>query len=502
MEREQWASHTGMIAAMLGTAIGLGNIWRFPYLCGKNGGGCFIIPYMILLVGVALFAMMAEWALGRYTKREPLGAFERVGFPFGRDVGAWGIIGPFFLFSYYAVITSWVIFFVFASFGKLYFGTDSAKFFVNFLSSKWIFAVHIFVIVCTSFIIALGVEKGIERVCKIMIPGLFVLLIIIAVRALTLPGAAAGVEFYMKPRWEGIMNPQAWIDALGQVFFTLSLGMGAMLIYGSYLQDDWDIPINAVTVSLVNAWASILAGFTIFPAAFALGLGAQAAGEQSIGLTFIVLPKVFENMPAGAVFGGLFFILLAFGAFSSAISIQEPMVAWLKDEVGWSRRKAASVTGVVLWLLGLPFILNGLVPDGLGAKLSLIGKMDTIIGGYALPLFGFLGVIAVGWFMKERGFEEINKNARFKIGRWVMFWLRYVVPFFILLLFVMIILRNLGLLDKILPVRGVPEFTPTGIDIATVITVASVCLLIYGGGLVALITAITVERAKDREKRG
>lgn len=445
--RETWKTHSGMILAMLGTEVGLGNIWRFPYLCGKHGGGSFLVPYLVLLIGVAMFAMIAEWTLGRHTKRDPLGAFQRIGFPFGRDVGAWGIIGPFFLYSYYIVITAWVLFFVLASMAKLYFGVDAEEFLVNFLGSPRVFVFHAGAVFITSFVLAKGVQRGIERACRFMIPTLFVLLIIVVVRSVTLPGAAQGLEFYMRPRWEGILTPQAWVDALGQVFFTLSLGMGAMLIYGSYIKDKWGIPANALACTMGNTSSSILAGFAIFPAAFALGMAPSAAGSDTFGLTFLVLPQVFEKMPGGTggIFGAMFFLLLAFGALSSAISIQEPSIAWLRDEVKWSRKRAATTTGVILWLMGLPFVLNGFVKAGgsFGPQVAMLAKMDTVIGGFALPLFGLVAVLAVGWVMKEAGYQEINRNARHKLGRWVMFWMRWVVPAFILGLFAAILLKTI-----------------------------------------------------------
>jgi NSS family neurotransmitter:Na+ symporter len=491
-----------MIAAMIGTAIGLGNIWRFPYLCGKYGGATFLIPYIILLLGVAMFAMMCEWVLGRHTKRDPLGAFDSIKFPFGRDIGAWGIIGPFFLYSYYIVITSWVIFFVFASLEGLYFGKDTEFYFSSFLGSKWVFLVH-FVSVCiTSGILAMGVQRGIERACKIMIPTLFVLLVIVAIRSVTLPGAAEGIEFYMRPRWGGLLSPQTWIAALGQVFFTLSLGMGAMLIYGSYMKDEWGIPMNAMSVTLGNTSASILAGFAIFPAAFALGFGNVIGGTESIGLTFFVLPKVFEVMPGGHLFGGLFFILLAFGAVSSAISIQEPAIAWLKDEVGWSRKRAAIFTAVILWIMGLPFVLNGFVRGGLGAKLALLSKMDTVIGQLAIPVFGILAIIAVGYFMKDRGFDEMNKNARIKLSKTPLkFWIRAVVPIFVGLLFILSlvkILQNNGVIPVIIPEAKGVEFASIGITPVTVFMIVFICALFWGGFIYFTAKVLTIEKDKKR----
>ena len=502
MTRETWNSHWGMIAAMIGTAIGLGNIWRFPYLCGKYGGASFLIPYIILLFGIAIFAMMCEWALGRHTKRDPLGAFEKIKFPFGRDIGAWGIMGPFFLYSYYIIITSWVLFFVFASFEGLYFGKDTGTFFASFLGSKWIFAAHITAVVLTSSILAMGVQKGIERACKIMIPALFILLIIVALRSVTLPGAAEGIEFYMRPRWEGLLNIETWFAALGQVFFTLSLGMGAMLLYGSYMKDEWGIPMNAVSVALGNTSASILAGFAIFPAAFALGFGNAVSGAESIGLTFFVLPKVFEVMPGGHFFGGLFFILLAFGAISSAISIQEPAIAWLKDEVGWSRKKSAVFTGIILWIMGLPFILNGFVKGGLGEKLALLSKMDILIGQLAIPIFGILAIIAVGYFMKDRGFDEMNKNARVKVSKtWMKVWIKAVVPVFVGLLFLLSLIRILadnGIIPNIIPLSKNIQFVSTGITPMTILLTVFVCVVFWGGFAYATVKVLTIEKDKKR----
>jgi len=500
--RETWKSHWGMIAAMIGTAIGLGNIWRFPYLCGKYGGATFIIPYIVLLFSIAMFAMMCEWVLGRHTKRDPLGAFDHIKFPFGRDIGAWGIIGPFFLYSYYIVITSWVIFFVFASFEGLYFGKDTGEYFSSFLGSKWIFLVHFISVCITSGILALGVQKGIERACKIMIPTLFILLLVVAIRSVTLPGASEGIEFYMRPRWEGLLSVEIWFAALGQVFFTLSLGMGAMLIYGSYLKDEWGIPMNALSVTLGNTSASILAGFAIFPAAFALGFGKVVSGAQSIGLTFFVLPKVFEVMPGGHFFGGLFFILLAFGAISSAISIQEPAIAWLKDEVGWSRKEAALFTGIILWIMGFPFILNGFVTGGIGVKLALLSKMDAIIGQLAIPVFGIIAIVAVGYFMKDKGFDEMNKNARVKLSKtWIKFWIRAIVPIFVSLLFILTFLRILqenNVIPKVIPAAREILFTPIGITPLTVFMIIFVCVLFWGGFAYTTFKVLTIERDKKR----
>lgn len=505
MKRETWKTHWGMIAAMIGTAIGLGNIWRFPYLCGKYGGSSFLIPYILLLFGIAIFAMMCEWVLGRHTRRDPLGAFDKIKFPFGRDIGAWGIVGPFFLYSYYIVITSWVIFFIFASFKGLYFGKNTESYFSSFLGNKSIFFVHVAAVALTSGILAMGVQKGIERACKIMIPTLFILLIAVVVRSVTLEGAGEGIEFYMRPRWEGLMNPETWIAALGQVFFTLSLGMGAMMIYGSYMKDEWGIPMNAMSVALGNTSASILAGFAIFPAAFALGFGKAVSGAESIGLTFFVLPKVFEMMPGGHFFGGMFFILLAFGAISSAISIQEPAIAWLKDEVGWPRKEGALFTGMILWIMGLPFVLNGFVAGGLSMKLALLSKMDVVIGQLAIPVFGILAIIAVGYFMGDRGFDEMNKNARIKISKTPMkFWIRAVVPVFVGLIFILSLVRILqqnGIIPVIIPASKDIAFTPTGITPATVFMIVFICLLFWGGFAYFTSKVLIIEKDKHRRRK-
>ena len=445
--------------------------------------------------------MMAEWVIGRYSRKDPLGAFEKIKFPRGREVGAWGIIGPFFLYAYYIVITSWVLFFIIASFAGLYFGKDTQKFFLDFLSSPYIFLFHLLAVAITSGILALGVQKGIERACKFMIPALFILLIIVTIRSLTLPGASAGVEFYMRPCLGALLNPAAWIAALGQIFFTLSLGMGAMIIYGSYLKDKWGIPTNAAACALGNASASILAGFAIFPAAFALGLGAAVSGSQSIGLTFFVLPKVFERMPAGWLFGGLFFLLLAFGALSSAISIQEPSIAWLDEEVGWKRKKSALFTGIIMWLMGLPFILNGYVMGGLGEKLALLSKMDIIIGQLALPLFGLLAIVGMGWVMKEKGFRELHKNARHKFGKWIRPWIKVVVPSATILIFILsliTVLEERGVIGKILPVVKVREFIPLGIGPSTVIMLILATGLVWGGCIFLTTRAIITEKRKER----
>ena len=355
-------------------------------------------------------------------------------------------------------------------------------------------------VVITSAILAMGVRKGIERACKFMIPALFILLIIVAVRSLTLPGAGVGVEFYMRPRWEGLLNPETWIAALGQVFFTLSLGMGAMMMYGSYLKDEWGIPSNAIAVTLGNTSSSILAGFAIFPAAFALGFGNIVSGNESIGLTFFILPKVFEVMPGGHLFGGIFFILLTFGALSSAISIQEPSIAWFKDEVGWSRPKSAAITGFILWIMGLPFILNGFVTGSLGQKLALLSKMDLIIAQMAIPVFGLLSIIAVGHFMKDKGFRDINKNARMELGNWIKPWIKYVVPAFVFLIFLfnqIKVLQDAGRIPTIIPEKTV-QFSSIGLTPITYVMIAAILLLFWGGFIYTTIRVLIIERRKER----
>ena len=494
--RETWGTHTGMIWAMIGTEVGLGNIWRFPYLVSNYGGGSFLIPYLILLFSVALIGMMAEWAIGRATRRDPLGAFQAIKCPQGKKIGSWGIIGPFFLDCYYLVITAWVLYYVFASVTMVYFGKDRAEFFINFLSSKNLFIAHAIVVFICSLILALGVEKGIERSCKFMIPTLFILLIILMIRSVTLPGAAAGIEFFLRPRWEYLIKPSTWFAALGQIFFTLSLGMGAMIVYGSYLKKSWSIPQNAIACALGNTSSSILAGFVIFPAAFALGMGDIIGGKEGIGLTFIVLPKLFEAMPWGALFGTSFFVLLLFGALTSAVSIQEPAISWVHHEFGWSRKKGAFVTGFVLWLLGFPFILNGLTPGGLDEKVSLLGKMDTIIGQLALPLFGFVSIIALAWVMKDKGWNEINHNSKYKFGPKLKFWTKFCVPFIMLLLFGLTLLKTLGINLPFLAETPGEPFVPQGMGLSTVLMIIIVCGLVWGGFLYFTLDVIRDEKRK------
>jgi len=260
--------------------------------------------------------------------------------------------------------------------------------------------------------------------------------------------------------------------------------------------------MNAISVALGNTSASILAGFAIFPAAFALGFGSVIGGAKSIGLTFFVLPKVFEVMPGGHFFGGIFFILLAFGAISSAISIQEPAIAWLKDEVGWSRKKSSVFTGVILWIMGLPFILNGFIKGGIEEKLALLSKTDIIIGQLAIPVFGIFAIIAVGYFMKDKGFDEMNKNARVKLSKtWMKPWIKAVVPVFLALLFILIligILQDNGVIPKVLPTSEDVTFVPQGITLSTVFMMIFIALIFWGGFAYATVRVLTIEKDKKR----
>ena len=225
-------------------------------------------------------------------------------------------------------------------------------------------------------------------------------------------------------------------------------------------------------------------------------------GSESIGLTFFVLPKVFEAMPGGHLFGGFFFILLAFGAISSAISIQEPAIAWLKDEAGWSRKKGALFTGIILWIMGLPFIFNGFIKGGISQKLALLSKMDIVIGQLAIPLFGIIAIIAVGYFMKNRGFDEMNKNARIKLSHtWLKPWIKAIVPIFVALLFIITLIQILQankVLPQALPTAKDAAFTPIGITPLTIFTIIFICVLFWGGFIYTTIRVLTIEKDKKR----
>ena len=414
VEREQWGSKLGFILAAAGSAVGLGNIWRFPYITGQMGGAAFVILYLILVFVIGYAVMMAEISIGRKAELNAVGSFRKVkGGPWVL-VGWMGVAAGFIILSFYAVIGGWTFKYIFASFtGLMQAGAagEACDYFGGFITNTTqVVALQSLFMATVVWVVYKGIGEGIEKYCKILMPALFILLLVLIVRSVTLEGAEAGLAFYMQPDFSKLTG-EVFLAALGQAFFSLSLGMGCMITYGSYLSKDTSIPGAAAQVCVLDTLVAILAGFVIFPAVFAFGLE-PASGP---GLTFVTLPSVFSQMPGGSFWSGLFFLLLFVAALTSAISLLEVVSAYFIDELKWSRHKAAVTMGAIIFVLGIPSAYS------LTGNLNIAGKgfldaADFVASNVLLPLGGLFIALFVGWIWTEEARKEITNQGEKPFG--------------------------------------------------------------------------------------
>ena len=444
-QRENWTSNLGFILAAAGSAIGLGNIWRFPFMVGTNGGAAFFLIYAVAILLIGFPVIVVEMAIGRKTQRNPVGAFKELA-PDNTPwwiVGAIGVFTGFLLLSYYSVVAGWSMAYIVKAIGGFTAGTDFAAMFSQHISGVggpifW----HAAFMAITIAIIRMGVVDGIQKATKILMPLLLGLLVILIFRSVTLDGAAEGLSFYLKPDLSKI-TAQTITDAIGQAFFTLSLGMGAMLTYGSYLSRKENITDNALYVIIFNSGIAVMAGFAIFPAVFALGYDPGAGA----GLTFITLPGVFANMPFGTLFGVMFFILLTIAALTSAISLLEVVVAYFVDEKDWERKKASTWMGLIVFIVGIPTVLGFSTWSGFSFMgLDIFGTYDWICNNILLPGGGLLTSIFAGyvWGTKNLINEANDADSMIKIGNKYTIILKYIVPVLIAFIMILNIVQSIG----------------------------------------------------------
>ena len=425
--RGQWGSTLGFILAASGSAVGLGNIWRFPYKTGENGGAAFVLLYLTCIFLVCLPYLFGELILGRFSQKNPVGAIAsiRQHSPW-QLVGGLGVLTGVFILSYYAVIAGW-------TFGYIFKGVIApAMPFESFIASS-VIEVGLFALflVLTMAVVLGGIEHGIERWSKILMPLLLVLMILVIVRGITLPGAGAGLEFFLKPDFSKV-TMKTVIEALGQAFFSLSLGMGAMVTYGSYLPKDANLRVCGGSVALFDTMIAIAAGFMIFPALFAMG----ADPAEGPALLFVVMPKIFAAMPLGGIVAVLFFVLMSVAALTSTVSLLEVVVSYFVDERHWSRRRSVLVVGGFTFLVGLPSAMSsGTSPtltnmEAFG-QTGFLAIMDFIWGNLSLAIGGLLLSIFIGWVWGVR-----NAGLEFRRGTGMTdagvatwgFFIRWVCP--------------------------------------------------------------------------
>lgn len=436
--RGQWNSRLGFILAAAGSAVGLGNIWKFPYVVGMNGGSAFLLVYLLLIVFLGLPILVAEIMLGKATQRDPVGAFQHLA---GRKspwkiVGFMGVLAAFVILSFYSVVAGWCIEFIWQGVQGAYSSSGSPaavqKIFENLTGSSSMQSWYhgIFMVITVAIVFA-GVQSGLQKVCEVLMPTLLVILIGLICFAMTQPGAAQGVEFLLKPDVSKL-NGKAILAAMGQCFFSLSLGMGAMLTYGSYLRKEDRVVSSAGWVVTTDTGIALLAGFVIFPIVFSFGIE-PGAGP---GLVFVSLPAAFQQLPGGTLVGIAFFVLLLAAAITSAISLLEVITAYFVDEFKMPRHLAAVMFGVICFIIGV----------GCAHSMDYFGFLDNLASNYLLPLGAMFISLFAGWKLKL----EIARSE-FAGGRGEMIfnvWLacvRFVAPFLVALVF----LNSTGLFDKL-----------------------------------------------------
>ena len=396
--REQWGSRLGFILAASGSAVGLGNIWKYPHMAGENGGGAFTIVYLICILIVGLPIVIAEFVLGRKTQLSPVGAFEKISPKSNwKWVGMLGVASAFVILSFYGVVGGWTLKYTLISltggFTKLSGNPDmSGSLFNSFITGSLAPVIwQIIFMAFTIFVIVQGVKGGIEKWTKIMMPAILVILIMLMVRGLTLPNGMQALDFLFKPKFEDL-TASSIVLALGHSFFTLSLGMGTMITYGSYLRRDQNLLSSALWVILLDTLIAMMAGVAIFATVFAMGAD-PGAGP---GLIFVVLPTIFPKIAGGAVWGTLFFFLLFMAALTSAISILEVITAYFIDEKGWARKKATIIFGSVITVVGAFCSLSmGSFNITSFLDMSFFDIMDYLSAKYMLPIGGMLTAVFV-----------------------------------------------------------------------------------------------------------
>jgi neurotransmitter:Na+ symporter, NSS family len=407
----EWSSRFAFILAATGSAVGLGNIWKFPYITGENGGGAFVIVYLLCVLLIGIPIMMAETMLGRRSRQNPINTMITLAEEAGADknwhyLGWMGVIAGFLILSYYSVIAGWASAYVLKAFTGSFFGGDAAAIkglFDDFIASpvQLIFWHSLFML-ATMLIVVRGVNSGLEKAVRFLMPSLFVLLMLLVAYAMTTDSYDQGIKFLFMPDFSKL-TANGVLTAMGHAFFTLSLGMGAIMIYGSYLPKDVSISKTVFLIAGADTVVALLAGIAIFPIVFESGLE-PAAGP---GLIFQTLPVAFGNMTGGWLFGILFFVMLVFAALSSSISLIEPVVAWLVENKDMSRKQACIWSGSITWLLGFGTIFS----FNVWAEFKIFDRtifqlLDYLTANLMLPIGGFCIAVFAGWIMKQQHTEQ------------------------------------------------------------------------------------------------
>ena len=446
-QRSSFSGKLGFVLATAGSAVGLGNIWRFPYLAAKYGGGIFLLVYLVLAVSFGFTLMCAEIAIGRKTGSSAIGAYKKLDKRFG-FMGILASLVPIIILPYYSVIGGWIFKYlsVFVTGGMSHATSDG--FFDSFITANtepvgW----FLLYLAITALVVLFGVEKGIEKVSKVMMPVLVVLTVFIAIYSLFMPGAIDGLIYYVKPDFSQFSGTTV-LAAMGQLFYSMSLAMGIMITYGSYMKKDVHIESSVKQIELFDTGIAFFAGLMIIPGVFAFSGGDPEALGKGPGLMFVTLPKVFESMPGGSVVGAIFFILVLFAALTSSISLMETVVSIFMDKFGWSRKITCIIVFVGCIILGIPSCLG----YGVLSNVSIIGMafldfFDFISNSVLMPIVALITCILVGYVIKPKALiEEIEIGGKFKRKTLFTIMIKYIAPVCIVAILVFSILEAAGII--------------------------------------------------------
>ncbi|MBQ4544769.1 MAG: sodium-dependent transporter [Oscillospiraceae bacterium] len=445
-EREKFSSRLGFLLISAGCAIGLGNVWRFPYITGQYGGAAFVLVYLFFLVIFGLPIMAMEFSVGRASRKSVAASFRELE-PKGTKwhiFSYFAMAGNYLLMMFYTTICGWMFAYCIKMARGEFVGasTDAVgKIFSDFTANPTALVFWMVIAVFVGFFIcSLGLQKGVEKITKIMMSSLFVIMLILVVRAVTLPGAGEGLKFYLKPDFSkmaenGILNVVS--AAMGQAFFTLSIGIGSMAIFGSYIDKDRSLMGESVSILGLDTSVALMSGLIIFPACFSFGVNPG----QGPGLVFVTLPNIFNVMAGGRIWGTLFFVFMSFAALSTVVAVFENIISFAMDLLGWSRKKAVWINFVAIIILSIPCVLGFNLWDGIqpfGAGSNIMDLEDFIVSNNLLPLgslvYLFFCVTRYGWGW-DNFIEEVNTGKGMKFPRWIRVYVTYILPLVVLFLF-------------------------------------------------------------------
>lgn len=447
MQREKFGSRLGFILISAGCAIGLGNVWRFPYITGKYGGAAFVLIYLVFLVLLGLPIMVMEFAVGRASQASVAMSFDRLE-PLGTKwhwYKWFGMAGNYLLMMFYTTIGGWILLYVFKMAGGEFEGKNAdeiAGVFGNLMEKPGLMTICMILVVAVCFgIVCMGLQKGVEKITKKMMILLLALMVILAIRSATLPGAGEGIRFYLLPDFKKAAESglkEVIFAAMGQSFFTLSLGIGAIAIFGSYIDKKRRLTGEAVCVTVLDTCVALIAGMIIFPACFAFGV----QPDSGPSLIFITLPNIFNSMSGGRIWETLFFLCMLFAAASTVIAVFENIIAFAMDLTNCSRAKAVVINLIAIVILSLPCILGFNVLSGfqpLGAGSNVLDLEDFIVSNNLLPLGSLVYLLfctsRYGWGWKKFC-EEANAGEGIKFPKWTRIYVSYILPLIVLFIFV------------------------------------------------------------------